>query len=206
MCQQRKKNADGSRQPAPSCRLLFEDLQSKQVDHIVQTRVGTIGDDTCNGRMRRQQKSDGCAHRKSVNVDLAGYGFRLTRCDIDRSHQIADLCIPTCRWQQRALAMPTIIEKQDIHTMCILERGNRAKIAAGQMKSMADNYRRRALRLRPKLTTKLRTVRCTECHSALQFQRRLSSQSRKFPSAPLRRPFFDSNPGSRKLFNKATPK
>src|SRR5579883_1234023 len=167
MCQQRKKDVYRSRQPAPSSRLLFENLQSKHMDHIVQTRVGTIGDDTCNGRMRRQQKRNGSTHRKSVNVDLAGYGFRLIRYDINRSHQIADLCIATCRWQRRTLAMPTIIEKQDIHTMRVLECSNGAEIAARQMKPVTDNHRRRAVRLRPKLTSKQRPVRRAECHGAL---------------------------------------
>src|SRR5579883_1138626 len=102
-----------------------------------------------------------------MDVDLAGYGFCLARCELNRSQQIADLCIATGRWQRRTLAMPTIIEKQDIHAMRVLERGHGAKIAAGQMKPVTDNHRRRAVRLRQKLTSKQRPVRRAECHGAL---------------------------------------
>jgi len=85
------QGAGRPRRAAPSCRLLIEDLGDDHADHLVQTRIGAIGDDTRYGRARRQQKRDGRAHRKSVDKDLSAPGFRLAGRDMHCSQQVVDL-------------------------------------------------------------------------------------------------------------------
>jgi len=47
--------------------------------------------------------------------------------------------------------MAPVIKQQNVRAVPVFERGDRAEIYTGEMKAMADNDRRRAVRLRPKL-------------------------------------------------------
>ena len=51
--QRGKKDADSLRWAEPTRYLLIEDLGDDQADHLVQTSIRAIGDDACNGRVRR---------------------------------------------------------------------------------------------------------------------------------------------------------
>jgi len=145
------KGANNACWSMPSRYLLLKDLSDDLARHLVQTRIGAIGDDARDGGMLRQQQRNRSPHRKSVNIDLAAGGFRLAGRDIHGGNQIVDLRIAARGRNERTLTMPAVIEQQDVGPVGIFEGGDRAEVQTGYMKPVADDDRRGTVRLGPEL-------------------------------------------------------
>ena len=64
--------------------------------------------------------------------------------------------VPECFWSplkrgKLTLPMTTVIEQQNVSAVGIFEGGDRPEVQTGQVKPMADDDRRRTVRLRPEL-------------------------------------------------------
>src|SRR6266496_2688695 len=96
---------------SPAFASLSELITDQAAQDIVRMRVGAIGNNCDNIKARWCEQSNRCAHRETVNDNLAGNRLRLTGGYFKRGFEIAYLGIATARHHTIAFAMSSKIEE-----------------------------------------------------------------------------------------------